>query len=203
MKYIDLQYFPNITYFITLLKEQNPILTTHLPLQKGWFSNKCSVLSSTGPLNLSIPLLGGRGQKEILKNVKIAYTQNWKHQHIKAIETCYRNSPYYPFYENHIKNIIYVEHENLFYFNFNCLSQLLKILKLEINFEFSDEKIDESQIINSKKYFKEKSTDFEHNYSYVQVFDDRLGFTKNLSIIDLIFCLGPQSKEFLTKQLKN
>ncbi len=194
----DLQYFANINYYIDLLNSKNIEFAVHLPYQKGWFSNKCVVASATGPLKLTIPILGGRNQKTLLKDVRIAYHENWRHQHLRAIETCYGNSPFFDFY--------FLEFDNLFKKHFNFLIDLnlqahdlvMGILKSNQKYIISEKKLNKNEVLFSKFQSSNPNTE-DFKLKYEQVFENKISFVKNLSIIDLIFCTGPQAFNHLKK----
>ena len=48
---------------------------------------------------------------------------------------------------------------------------------------------------------KTKEVDKEVQMKYEQVFENKIGFIKNLSIIDLIFCTGTQANKLLNNCL--
>ena len=194
----DLHYFGNINYYITLLNFKNIEFAPQLPFQKGWFSNKCEVASATGTLKLTIPILGGRNQKALLKDVRIAYHENWRHRHLRAIETCYGNSAFFDFY--------FLEFDNLFKKHFNFLIDLnlhahdvvMGILKSNQKYIISEKVLNHNEVLFSKFYSSNLNTQ-NFKLKYEQVFENKNGFIENLSIIDLIFCMGPQAFKHLKK----
>ena len=193
----DIHYFGNFNYYSTLLKAKNIEFAANLPFQKGWFNNKCVIASANGPLKLSIPLLGGRSQNIPIKDVRIAYYQNWKHQHLRAIETCYGNAPFFEFYYSKFEKFFGNEFEYLLDFNLAAFELTNSILKLNKKIEVTS-KIDSLEnVIMSKRYFKNfEIVDFPF-IKYEQVFEHSIGFLKNISIIDLIFCTGPRANQLL------
>lgn len=193
----DIHYFGNINYYYTLLKPKAIEFATLLPYQKGWFNNKCVIASSNGPLNLSIPLLGGRNQHIALKDVRIAYHQNWRRQHLRAIETCYRNAPFFEFYFFKFEQLFENEFEYLIDFNIASFKLVSSILKIDQPIVFNDACTDPKQVQMSKKYNKTSEVLDMSFLKYEQVFENSIGFLKNISIIDLIFCAGTRSNQLL------
>jgi hypothetical protein len=192
----DLQYFGNINYFNILLKIDAITFNTSCLYQKGWFGNKTVITGANGTIVLSTPLLGGRNQKSVYKDVKIAYDQPWRQQHKKAILSCYGNAPYFDYYYFFIENLFQQKFEYLVDLNLHIFEQLIKLLKVKIDFNLLDDvNYSKENIIGSKKYFQENQ--FQHNITYPQVFEDRNGFIENLSIIDLLFCTGPQANNLI------
>lgn len=196
MQIIDLHYFGNINYFNILLKNNFVHFNTNYQYQKGWFGNKTVITGANGPIILSTPLLGGRNQKSLYKDVKIAYDQPWRQQHKKAITSCYGNAPFYDYYIYFIENLFQQKFDYLIDLNIYIFEHLIKLLKVKVDFKISDETQNTRNcIVGSKQYFEENKS--LPVIVYPQVFEDRNAFAENLSILDLLFCAGPQSKELL------
>lgn len=196
MQIFDLQYFGNINYFNILLKNDNIIFNINEQYQKGWFANKTTITGANGPITLSTPLLGGRNQKSLYKDVKIAYDQPWRQQHKKAIFSCYGNAPFFDYYNYFIENLFQQKFEYLIDLNLHIFELLIKLLKTKIGFSINEDlPTTQDYAIGSKKYSEENQS--QPKIIYPQVFEDRNGFIDNLSILDLLFCTGPQAKELL------
>ena len=69
----------------------------------------------------------------------------------------------------------------------------------EYKTEFTAEETDFREIIHPKKDFQIADPEFIP-HPYYQVFDSKLGFLPNLSIIDLLFNMGPESLLVLTSK---
>lgn len=196
-KIFDNQYFANINYYKILLKNDTIDLCSNTKYQKGWNSNKCSVVGPNGSIHLSVPIDGGRNQDILYKDVKIAYTQNWQQQHYRTLLSCYGNSPYFNYYKNEIEEIYKLKFEKLFDFNLHILKMVLRLLKSDIEICITEEFVTGQEIIFSKKHIASNLHLNTNTIQYPQVFEDKLGFTPNLSILDLLFCMGPQAKKIL------
>ncbi len=197
MKYIDNHYFLNYNYFKLLIKYNTVALLPNKEYSKGWFTNKCTIVGANGIINLSVPLLGGRNQKSLIKDVKIAYEENWRQQHLRSIRSCYGNAPYFDYYYPIFQKIYAQEFEQLFDLNLFILKEVLLILKVDIKIDINNNLISAEDILFTKSNTTKKITLYPTETKYPQVFEDRLGFTPNLSIIDLIMCMGPQSRAIL------
>ena len=83
----DLQYFGSIGFIQTLLRQPQITYDVYAPFTKMSFKNRMVVVTSQGPLNLTIPIIGGREQKTPLNEILIDSSCPWKEQHLKAIKT--------------------------------------------------------------------------------------------------------------------
>ena len=91
-------------YYRSLLKAKNPTIDLLENFNKQSYRNRCVIASPNGSLSLVIPVI--RKSKNRFKDVKIDASQNWKKVHWKSLESAYRSSPYFEFYEDSfMKNI--------------------------------------------------------------------------------------------------
>ena len=91
-------YAGNLVYYSLIANSNKIILDVYENFNKQSFRNRCVIASPNGPLKLIIPVV--RSSKNIVKDVKIDNTQNWKKIHWKSLESSYRSSPYFEFYED-------------------------------------------------------------------------------------------------------
>jgi len=203
MLFTDLQYFGTIDFIKTLLKHQQVNYDATAPFTKMSFKNRMVILTAQGPLNLSIPIIGGRDQKTALGDIFIDDETSWKAKHFKAIITAYKRSPYFEYYEQSLSNLYSQDHEKLIDFLMACQHWLNGQIKA--NWEISSiSHIAANEINQKEKYF---SPCLPKNYQqssitpkYHQVFEDKIGFINNASILDFLFCAGGKH---LYTELKN
>lgn len=195
-------YLPPILYFMYWQADNESIIDVNEYFVKQTYRSRCTILGANGKLDLIIPVLN-RNSKQLMKDVKISDKDKWKINHWKSIESAYRKSPYFEFYEEDF-SVVYLQkkHKYLIDFNNDLMSLLLKLLKLPIEIQFSENYVELSPIINDLRTEispKNNKIDELIQQEYIQVFSDKIGFQKNLSIIDLLFNEGPNSKNYLQK----
>ena len=192
-------YAGNLVYYSLIANSNKIILDVYENFNKQSFRNRCVIASPNGPLKLIIPVV--RSSKNIVKDVKIDNTQNWKKIHWKSLETSYRSSPYFEFYEDEFYSL-YFKNKNDFLFDFNNKINLaiLKCLGIETEIIISSSYVEKDleiedfrNIIPSKSKGLEKFKEIKYN----QVFQEKQSFLPNLSILDLLFNEGPLAKQFL------
>ena len=200
----DFQYFGTIGFIQTLLKQTQINLDASAPFTKMSFKNRMVIVASQGPLNLTIPIIGGRDQKTPINEIRMDYSTPWKEQHLKAIRTGYKRSPYFEYYEPTLVALYNDHEENLVDFLFACQLWLKAQLKADwaiIPFNNSNKQDDTKMV----KYF---SPWLPKNYArcdslpkYHQVFEDKIGFIPNVSILDMLFCCGGKEVHQLLKPI--
>lgn len=202
---IELHYLPSLEYFCALLPYAEIRLEKYEHYIKQSFRNRCYIKTSQGIEMLTIPLTAKHG-KTIIKDVRIDYNQKWQNNHWRTIESAYRKAPFYEYYSDELKTILYRNHEFLFDLNYELLSFCLKSLKLNLNLSASvsyektpnNKIIDLRNRINAKKSFHDRP--FLRSNAYYQVFGN--GFAENLSLIDLLFCEGPRATTLLRSSIR-
>lgn len=197
---IDNQYFGNINYYKILVQFSNIEIEQYETYQKMSFRNRCMVAGSNGVVGLSVPLEKGRGQRELMKDVRISYADNWQVQHWRTIESCYSRAPFFEFYRDGVWQLLQQKETYLLDLNMATLHWLKKVLKMPGDISLTG---------SYRKTYPEHVTDrrntlFPKNYQqvdtgprYTQVFEDRIGFQPNLCILDLLFCCGLQTRGML------
>src|ERR1700742_4560771 len=122
---IDLQYFPSIILFKNLNNISNIVFEQYENYQKMSFRSRCRIAGADGPLDLSIPLVGGRDQKTLMKDVRIADGQPWQAQHWKTILSCYSRSPWFEFYRDSLEGLYQTPIQSLVEWNLSCFKWTL------------------------------------------------------------------------------
>jgi len=192
-------YLPPVEFFSQMKAHKEQIVIEaweHFPKQT--YRNRASIDSPQGKLDLIVPVIKGSKVHTNIRDVKISYDFNWQRLHWMSIQTSYRRSAYFEFYEDAFARFYEEKWDYLFDYNVELLELLAKSLKLQLPYTLSSgyeetypDMDDFRKSIHPKlpsdRIFKE----------YFQVFGERNGFLPNLSIIDLLFSQGPQSASFL------
>lgn len=198
---IDNQYFGCVNYYNSLFNVINVKIEQCDNYQKMSFRNRCTIISSNGLVDLSIPVVGGRNKKQLMRDVKIDYTQAWQRQHIKTITSCYGKAPFFEYYINDIDKLLKCQSFFLFDFNLEIMLWLKKIIQIPIDILFTENFVahyDQDSIIDNRNKWLPKNFQLANNViKYQQVFEEKIGFQKNVSIIDMLFCEGPNTKNLL------
>jgi hypothetical protein len=151
-----------------------------------------------GPLSLSIPLQK-YSNKELSENIRISYEEDWQTKHWRSFESAYRNTAYFEFYEDEFKPF-YTEKkvDRLMDFNLQLEQLILDLINVEAKPNFTLQYIEQQPdwrlLLSPKSNVIENSSYFPY---YPQAFSDQHNFRPNLSIVDLLFNLGPASSRYL------
>jgi hypothetical protein len=152
--------------------------------------NRTEIMTSGGVMQLSVQLCHANKPRQPMQKMEIDYSKRWQHQHFVAIESAYRSSPYYDHYAHLIESLYSEPWERLVDLNLATLKAICRALKLPLP-KLSTEYVRAAGEDVDMRDKKRGSTFVAE--PYIQVFCDRLPFTPNLSILDLLMCEGPEA----------
>lgn len=192
-------YLPPVSYF-TALKENDFkfSIEKYEHFVKQTYRNRASIASPDGVLDLMVPVVKGSKFKTPVKDVKISYDAKWQRLHWLSMQTCYRSSAYFEFYEDGLAPFYHQKFDFLFDFNVELFTWILKQLKQNQPLAYTSEyEIEIPKELDYRANFNKNAVHLANAKNYFQVFSDRNDFIPNLSIVDLLFNQGPQAKLYL------
>lgn len=191
-------YLPPSEYFSVISQADEILVEKQENYLKQTYRNRTYILSAHGPQSLSIPVYQGSLHKTPVKDIRIDYSKRWQQVHLRAMTAAYNSSPYFEFYFENIEKIISKNHTFIIDLNMELIKSVLAILKIIKTISFTSD----------FEPTKNKDYDFRYRISpkkeslftikeYSQVFRQSGPFVNGLSIIDLIFNMGPDSVNYL------
>ena len=191
-------YLPPVSWFAEFLKEENEILLEqHENFPKQTYRSRCNIYGANGKLALILPI--HHNGKRAMKDLELSYAEDWQKLHWKSIKIAYQSSPYFEYYEDKLKQIFSVQPTSLIEFNLNALKIILQILKVEKDFSLTTEFEKAPDAVDLRERFSAKKESEYHLPEYYQTFSDKLGFIKDLSILDVVCNIGPESATYIKK----
>jgi hypothetical protein len=171
---------------------------------KQTYRNRCEIMTSNGRLNLIVPVTKPFGNHTLTKDITICYREPWQEHHRKSIQTAYRSAPYFTYYSDIILPLFLLREESLVVLNEKILQVLLKITGLNPSRQFTRDFIkNPDDLPDYRQEFEPGGGNSSQRLQeYPQVFSHKHGFTGDLSILDLIFNLGPDSRGYLAASYK-
>ncbi|MBC8397278.1 WbqC family protein [Flavobacteriaceae bacterium] len=192
-------YFPNIHQFTQIIKANNILFEVSDNYQKQTFRNRTYVYGANGKLGLFIPVIHSHKNRELFKDVKISYESNWMDLHLKSLQSAYRSSPYFEYFEDDFIKLYSKKEKFLADFNIKCIKLISNLLDLNLDFKISNEYVEKTNdIIDLRDLSNARKEKKIETPKYIQVFESKHGYINNLSIIDLIFSEGPNSVSLIT-----
>lgn len=187
-------YFPPVAHWALALRTGTWWWEAHETYQKGGYRNRCRIAGANGPLTLSVPLVQGKHRGQAIREVAIDYRQDWPHQHWQSIQSAYGRAPFFDFYADALMAILDGRPPTLWALNVELFQAIRSALDLPIEWaataEFDPAPADVIDI--REKTAARRPPGFTPR-PYPQLFREKHGFLGDLSILDLLFCAGPEA----------
>ena len=201
MVHISTAYLGPVQQYCKMIQNPEIFLETQENFLKQTYRNRCIIATANGPLALSIPVVKPDTLKCIIKDMKISDHGNWRKLHWNALVSAYRMSPFFEYYEDDFAPFYEKKYEYLLDFNENLRELICNLIDINPRVILTEEYIpntenDFREVIRPKHEGEDPSF---MPVPYYQVFREKFGFIPNLSIVDLLFNMGPESVIVLNK----
>jgi hypothetical protein len=202
---VDIQYFPSVILYKSLYKFSNIVFDQYETYQKMGFRNRCQLAGAEGVVDLSVPLVGGRDQKTLVRDVRISDRQPWAAQHWKTILSCYSRSPWFDHYRDELEGLYRRRFDFLLDWDLACFDWSIRVLGLAIPVGLTEGWIrgySPLEVVDWRGKLRPRDREAsggaggmeaDEPVRYRQVFEERTGFIPNLSVLDLLFCEGKRA----------
>ena len=188
-------YFGSTEYWTAIVKGGDSVV---LDLGENYVKrserNRTRIMTSGGVMQLSVQLRHANRPRQAITSMQVDYSKRWQHQHLVAIESAYRSSPYFDYYADRFLPLFERRWERLVDLNMAIMEQCATVLKV------AKPRVSESYIVATEADRDMRVKDNGSTYvaePYIQVFSDRFSFEERLSILDLIMCEGPEARNIL------
>ena len=197
-------YLPPVDYFRAIALSGKALIEGCESYQKQSWRNRCSIYSTGGPENLTIPVEHGNFRTSTIRDVRIDWSDPWLLRHKRALEAAYNSSAFFEYYRDDIFAVLDRRETFLFDLNMRLLELILELVGLKaeilVTAEYQPDYPggDLRSVIQPKYkgpsfcelYAKEEKTWF-------QVFSSGRDFVPHLSVIDLLCSEGPDAVSYL------
>jgi len=195
---ISTAYLPPAEYFAAISKAEEILIEAEENYLKQTYRNRCYILSAHGPQMLSIPVYLGSLHKTMIRDIRIDYSKRWQQIHLGAMIAAYRSSPFFDFYFESIEKAILLNQNFLIDLNLSLFEKIVQHLSIEGKSFFTKAFEPDNNLHYDYRYrLSPKKKSHYIQKPYIQVFDNGNGFIPNLSIIDLLFNVGPDASRYL------
>ena len=217
-------YFGPVQWYQKLYRYDRVLIEQHETFQKQTYRNRCLIATTQGIQALTVPVIhpsdeemgnGPLGRRTLatqgtqewsMVNVRLSDHGNWRHLHWQALQSAYGDSPFFEFYADDLRPFFEQRWDYLLDFNEAIRQTICELLDIHPHVEYTTEFIPSPSTHHPSPITDYRTTiapkhpgedpDFESR-RYYQVFEQKHGFLPNLSILDLLFNMGPESIYFL------
>jgi hypothetical protein len=166
---------------------------------KQTYRNRCLIATTNGVQALTVPV--ERGTSPLIKDIRISDHGNWRHLHWMALQSAYGESPFFEYYQDDIRPFFEQRWQYLVDFNEAICKKMCQLIDIQPQVARSSAFVPTPEgIVDYRTAINPKhpapDADFTPN-PYYQVYAQKHGFLPNLSVLDLLFNMGPESIFYL------
>ena len=204
-------YFGPIQWYQKLYRYDHCLIEQYDSFQKQTYRNRCVIATANGLQALTVPIehsLLTPHLSPLVKDLRISDHNQWRRVHWNALQSAYSESPFFEYYADDLHPFFEKKYDYLIDFNEEIRQKVCELIDIHPHVEYTPEYIshlsplishfssldDFRDVINAKH--PQPDDDFEAK-TYWQVFQHKHGFQPNLSILDLLFNMGPESIFYL------
>jgi len=198
-------YFGPIQWYQKLCSYDLCLIEQYDSYQKQTYRNRCIIATANGVQALTVPVIH-TDEKMLVKDLRISDHNQWRRVHWNALQSAYSESPFFEYYTDDLHPFFERKYDFLIDFNEEIRQKLCELIDIHPVIDYTKDfqtpaspslqgVKDLRAVINAKHPLSDP--DFEVK-KYWQVFQHKHGFISNLSILDLLFCMGPESIFYLT-----
>jgi len=201
-------YFGPLQWYQKLYRHEAVEIEQWESFLKQTYRNRCLIATTQGIQALTVPI--ERGTSQLIRDIRISDHGNWRHLHWNALVSAYGESPFFEYYQDDIRPFFENRWDYLFDFNEAIRCKMCELLDIQPKVTFSSTyhhpadisltshllplTSDYREAINPKHPLPDP--DFVPK-PYYQVYQQKHGFLPNLSILDLLFNMGPEGIFYL------
>ena len=194
---LTIAWFPPVEYFALLAKYSSVYMEACENYQKQSWRNRCRICASDGVQELRFPVRHRDGTFSLpIREIEVDYSTPWVEKTERSIETAYRSSPFFEYYRDPLFAILDAHLDTLWELDMRIIRFFMDKIGLRTEIlpteQFAAEHVD----IHPKRP-NTILRDLGLARPYYQVFAERNGFIPGLSVMDLLFCEGPASLDFI------
>ena len=200
---LDLHYLPCLEYFTVLRGVDELFLFPGDRYERQSYFNRTSILLANKVQTLSVPIQGRRPRIS-LTEVRIDSEQKWVTNHLRGIQSGYGKAPFFEYFFPYFEEALSRPETQLWNLNLELLTICLKLLRWPVKLTFVGNEGLPADVIDLRGQILPSSTYLDRVFyqpvAYPQLFG--LDFASNLSVLDLLFCMGTESDQLLGKSQK-
>ena len=216
------EFIPYLGFFSKISKADLFVIVDHIQFNKKYFQNRNKIKTREGWMWLTVPVITKGRFEQKIREVEINNSLNWQRKHWASITLNYQKAPFFKEHSGFFEEVYSKEWRLLSEFNEAFIRYILGQLELDVDVLKSSElgvtgqktdllidickktgadtylqgsggrdyvEVEKFQDAGLKVVFQ----DFEPP-TYPQQFGE---FIPNLSIVDLLFNVGPEAKNYL------
>jgi len=201
MRLLHPTYFPSILSYALITAGDKILFEVADFYEKQTYRNRMYIQSANAKQMLSVQAKHTHTDgKQLFKDVLVSNDFDWQKLHWRSLETAYRTSPYFEFYEDDLWPVFEKKYKYLVDLNLDTIQILNDLLEIDLSFDLTEtfqKDYEQTEDLRFLKNAKKQPEIVQKMPVYTQMFNDRHPFMPNLSVLDLLFMEGPNARTYL------
>lgn len=223
---LSMTYFGPVQWYQKLHRHQTVFIEQHDSYVKQTYRNRCVIATANGLQALTVPVertanifdttaaavsagtsgITAAATCASCNDIRISDHGNWRHLHWHALMSAYSETPFFEYYADDIRPFFEQRWDRLYDFDMAICHKMCELLDIcpdirqTTEYVRADDVTPASGLLDLRDTINPKhplpDADFIPR-RYYQVFERKHGFQPNLSILDLLFNMGPESILYL------
>ena len=192
-------YFGPVQWYQKLHRADAVLIEQWESCQKQTYRNRCIIATTQGVQALTVPVV--RGESQLIKDIRISDHGNWRHLHWNALQSAYGESPFFEYYQDDIRPFFEKRWDYLLDYNDAICQKMCELIDIQPSIQYSSDFVAEPNNVSDYRIAinpKHPIPDADFTPKpYYQVYSSKHGFLSNLSVLDLLFNMGPEGIFYL------
>ncbi len=199
-------YFGPVQWYQKLYRYDRVFIERYDTFRKQTYRNRCVIATTNGAQALTVPVERADGAQQV-RDIRISDHGNWRHIHWHALLSAYSESPFFDYYADDIRPFFERKWEFLYDYNMEICQKMCELLDITPHIGPTEQYVHAKELpcqdcemtdfrdaIDPKHPLEDR--DFTPK-NYYQVYTVKHGFMPNLSVLDLLFNMGPEGIFYL------
>ncbi len=171
-------------------------------LKRTW-RNRTHLAGPNGRIALSLPLKKGKNEQMPIRQVRLAADAAWARRVWKTIHSAYGRAPWFAHFADEVVQLLPPKEPYLFDYNLRWINVLKQMLQVSFDIHLTTQWMAPPVTgFRDLRYAMGPKVPLSADAHFVpkpypQLFQERYGFLPNLSVLDLLFCAGPEAGRIL------
>ena len=193
-------YLAPIDHYAHLAQADEALLEACDHYAKQTLRNRCEIAGPGGVQSLTIPVVKPERGKQQMRDIRISDHGNWRHLHWNALKSAYNRTPFFEYYADDFAPFYEQRYEFLYDFNMQLQTLVCSLLDIDTPTHLTDRYEAQPEMMDLRPLVEPHAQSEQFTpRPYYQVFAHKHGFLPNLSIVDLLFNMGPEGLLWLVE----
>lgn len=203
-------YFGPVQWYQKLVRHAHCVMDGGEYFVKQTYRNRCLIATTAGVQALTVPTEAPTDARQRahtpMHALQVSPHGQWQHLHWQALCSAYGESPFFEYYADDLQPFFTQTPSSLLSLNRAITYKMCELLHIEPQWEERQDYVDadvldaSTSCIDFRTSIRPKNPLPDPDFTprpYWQVFQQKHGFLPNLSILDLLFCQGPEAPLYL------